>query len=144
MFQKAKGVTGFLAEMSEKAGPLNAMAYAISRGVGAREKRGVPKNAGISDDMYENKGQKNSDRGYPTIYMKTGNLTVISDDIDENKTLNTRFALAQRAILSGFVGNSLFAATRVYLAKRRLDYLCEGAATAGWQSAALRLIPIVH
>ena len=76
--------------------------------------------------------------------MKTGNLTVISDDIDENKTLNTRFALAQRAILSGFVGNSLFAATRVYLAKRRLDYLCEGAATAGWQSAALRLIPIVH
>jgi len=103
MFQKAKGVTGFLAEMSEKAGPLNAMAYAISRGVGAREKRGVPKNAGISDDMYENKGQKNSDRGYPTIYMKTGNLTVLSDDMDENKPLNTRSALAQRAMLSGSI-----------------------------------------
>jgi len=103
MLQKAKGDAGFLAEMSEKAGPLNAMAYAISRGVGAREKRGVPKNAGISDDMYENKGQKNSDRGYPTIYMKTGNLTVLSDDMDENKPLNTRSALAQRVMLSGFV-----------------------------------------
>ena len=59
MLQKAKRVTGFMAEMSEKSDPLNAMAYAISRGVGAREKRGVPKNAGISDDLYENKGQKN-------------------------------------------------------------------------------------
>ena len=144
MLQKAKRVTGFLAEMSETSDPLNAVAYTVLKGGWSPKKRGVPKNAGISDDVYENKGQKNSDRGYPTIYMKTGNLTVISDDIDENKTLNTRFALAQRAILSGFVGNSLFAATRVYLAKRRLDYLCEGAATAGWQSAALRLIPIVH
>jgi hypothetical protein len=53
--------------------------------------------------MYENKGQKNSDRGYPTIYMKTGNLIVLSDDVDENTPLNTRSALAQRAMLSGFV-----------------------------------------
>jgi hypothetical protein len=55
------------------------------------------------------------------MFMKTGDLTVISDDIDENKPLNTRSALAQRAMLSGFVGNSAFAATRVYLAKRRLE-----------------------
>jgi hypothetical protein len=44
--------------MSEKAGPVNAMAYTILRGVGARKKR-VSKNAGISDDIYENKGRKN-------------------------------------------------------------------------------------
>jgi hypothetical protein len=55
------------------------------------------------------------------MFMKTGDLTVISDDIDENKPLNPRSALAQRAMLSGFVGNSVFAATRVYLAKRRVE-----------------------
>jgi hypothetical protein len=37
------------------------------------------------------------------MFMKTGDLTVISDDIDENKPLNTRSALAQRAMLSGFI-----------------------------------------
>jgi hypothetical protein len=120
MFQKAKRVTGFLAEMSEKASPLNAMAYTVLKGGWSPKKRGVPKNAGISDDMYENKGQKNSDRRYPTIYMKTGNLIVLSDDVDENKQLNTRSALAERAMLSGFVGR-VFAATRIYLAKRRLE-----------------------
>jgi hypothetical protein len=31
------------------------------------------------------------------MFMKTGNLTVLSDDIDENKPLNTRSALEQRA-----------------------------------------------
>jgi hypothetical protein len=100
--------------MSEKASPLNAMAYTVLKGGWSPKKRGVPKNAGISDDMYENKGQKNSDRGYPTIYMKTGNLIVLSDDVDENTPLNTRSVLAQRAMLSSFIGNSLFAATRVY------------------------------
>jgi len=49
------------------------------------------------------KGKKNSCRGYPTMFMKTGDLTVISNDIDENKPLNTRSALAQRAMLSGFI-----------------------------------------
>ena len=58
MFKKAKGVTGFMAEMSEKAGPLNAMAYMILRGVGTRKKGGAPKNEGTSDDVYENKGKK--------------------------------------------------------------------------------------
>jgi hypothetical protein len=97
------------------------------------KKRGVPKNAGISDDMYENKGQKNSYRGYPTMFMKTSNLTVLSDDIDENKPLNARSALAQRAMPSGFIGNSLFAATRVYLAKRRgLKLPLRGATMADW------------
>ena len=103
MLQKAKRVTGFLVEMAEKAGPLNAMAYMILRGGWSPKKRGVPKNAGTSDDMYENKGQKNSDRGHPTMFMKTSNLTVLSDDVDENKQLNTRSALAQRAMLSGFI-----------------------------------------
>ena len=37
------------------------------------------------------------------MFMKTGDLTVISDDIDENKPLNTRSALAQRAMLSGSI-----------------------------------------
>jgi hypothetical protein len=46
MFQKAKGVAGFLAEMSEKTGPLNAMAYMISRGIGALKKGGPPKMQG--------------------------------------------------------------------------------------------------
>ena len=55
------------------------------------------------------------------MFMKTSNLTVLSDDINENKELNTRSVFAQRAMLSGFVGNSLFVATRVYLAKRRLE-----------------------
>jgi len=103
MLQKAKRVTGFLAEMSETSDPLNAVAYTVLKGGWSPKKRGVPKNAGISDDMYENKGQKNSCRGYPTMFMKTGDLTVISDDIDENKPLNTRSALAQRAMLSGFI-----------------------------------------
>ena len=132
MFQKAKGVTGFLAEMSEKAGPLNAMAYAISRGVGAREKRGVPKNAGISDDLCENKGQKNSYRGYPTMFMKTGNLTVPSDDIDENKPLNTRSALAQEPILSGFVGNICSPRREFTSRNGGLKLPLRGATTAGW------------
>jgi hypothetical protein len=98
MFQKAKGATGFVAEMSEKAGPLNAMGYMILRGVGARKKRGIPKNAGISDDIYENKEPKNCYRGYPTMFMKTSKLTALSDDIDENKPLSTRSALAQSAM----------------------------------------------
>jgi hypothetical protein len=42
MLQKAKGVTGFSAEMSEEAGPLNAMVYTILRGV-EPEKKGGPK-----------------------------------------------------------------------------------------------------
>ena len=53
-------------------------------------------------------------QGYPTMFMKTGNLIVLSDDVDENTPLNTRSVLAQRAMLSSFIGNSLFAATRVY------------------------------
>ena len=75
MFQKAKRVTGFLAEMSEKASPLNAMAYTVLKGGWSPKKRGVPKNAGISDDMYENKGQKKF-------------LSGISDDVYENRQLN--------------------------------------------------------
>jgi hypothetical protein len=74
MLQKAKRVTGFLVEMSEKAGPLNAMAYTISRGVGARKKGGSPKM-----------------QGYPTICMKIKGkkiLSGISDDVYENRRLN--------------------------------------------------------
>jgi len=74
MLQKAKRVTGFLVEMSDKAGPLNATAYAISWGVGARKKGGSPKM-----------------QGYPTMCMKIkGKKTVpgISDDVYENKQLN--------------------------------------------------------
>jgi hypothetical protein len=103
MLQKAKRVTGFMAEMSEKSDPLNAMAYAILRGVGARKKGGSPKMQGYPTICMKIKGKKNSCRGYPTMFMKTGDLTVISNDIDENKPLNTRSALAQRAMLSGFI-----------------------------------------
>ena len=35
------------------------------------------------------------------MFMKTGDLTVLSDDIDENKPLNTPSALAQHADLFG-------------------------------------------
>jgi hypothetical protein len=38
------------------------------------KKRGVPKNAGISDDVYENKGQKKCLREHPTMFMKTHDL----------------------------------------------------------------------
>jgi len=103
MLQKAKGDAGFLAEMSEKAGPLNAMAYMILRGVGARKKGGSPKTQGYPTICMKIKGKKNSYRGYPTMFMKTRNLTVLSDDMHENKPLNTRSALAQRVMLSGFV-----------------------------------------
>jgi hypothetical protein len=64
MLQKAKRVTGFLVEMSEKAGPLNAMAYTISRGVGARKKGGSPKM-----------------QGYPTICMKIKGKKILIGDI---------------------------------------------------------------
>jgi hypothetical protein len=75
MLQKAKRVTGFLAEMAEKSDPLNAIAYTVLKGGWSPKKRGVPKNAGISHDMYENKGQKKF-------------LSGISDDVYENKQLN--------------------------------------------------------
>jgi hypothetical protein len=70
--------------------------------------------------------------------MKTSNLTVLTDDVDENKPLNTRSAFAQRAMLSGFIGNSLLAATRVYLAKRRLE---AGSARAPLRPAGWRMVP---
>jgi len=104
MLQKAKGVTGFLAEMSEKAGPLNTVAYMILRGVGARKKGGSPKMQGYPTICMKIKGKKNSYRGYPTMFMKTGNLTVLTDDIDENKPFNTPSALAQRVTRTCLVG----------------------------------------
>jgi hypothetical protein len=58
MLQKAKGVAGFLAEMSEKAGPLNAMTYTISRGVGTRKKAGPPKMPGHPTMCMKIKGKK--------------------------------------------------------------------------------------
>jgi hypothetical protein len=64
MLQKAKRVTGFMAEMSEKSDPLNAMAYAILRGVGARKKGGSPKM-----------------QGYPTICMKIKGKKILIGDI---------------------------------------------------------------
>jgi hypothetical protein len=74
------------------------------------------------------------------MFMKTSNLTVLSDDIDENKPLNTRSALAQREMISGLVDNRLFAATRVYLAQRRLEAASARAPLrpAGWCRARLR------
>ena len=38
------------------------------------------------------------------MFMKTSDLTVISDDIDENKPLNTLSALAQRVTRTRLVG----------------------------------------
>ena len=58
MFKKAKGVTGFMAEMSEKAGPLNAMAYMILRGVGTRKKGGPQKMKGHPTMCMKTKGKK--------------------------------------------------------------------------------------
>ena len=96
---ESKGSYWFSGRNVRKSRPFECNGLRDFKGGWSPKKRGVPKNAGISDDMYENKGQKNSDRGYPTMFMKTGNLTVLSDDIDENKPLNTRSALAQRAML---------------------------------------------
>jgi hypothetical protein len=73
------------------------------------------------------------------MYMKTGNLTVLSDDIYENKPFNTPSALAQRQCSAV---SRLFATTRVYVAKRRLEAASARAplrcATSGSQTAPLR------
>jgi hypothetical protein len=58
MFQKTKAVTDFLANMSEKAGPLNATVYAISRGAGARKKGGPPEMKVFLTMLMKTKGKK--------------------------------------------------------------------------------------
>jgi len=72
--------------MSENFVCLNTMVYATSEGNWRPKKRGLPKNAGISDDVYENKGQKKCLREYPTMSMKINDLAFLSDDADENTT----------------------------------------------------------
>ena len=107
--------------MSEKAGPLNAMAYAISRGAGALKKVGSPKMQVYLTMCMKTKGEKNGFSRMSNDVDENKRLVTLSDDVDEKKVLSSPAALAQRAMLSGFAGNSLFAATRVYLAKRRLE-----------------------
>ena len=38
------------------------------------EKKGAPKNEGMSNDVYENKGQKNRHFGLETMLLKTNKL----------------------------------------------------------------------
>jgi hypothetical protein len=79
------GSYGFLGRCVREYRPFECCGLGDFKGAENMKKRGVPKNAGISDDIYENKGQKNGFRRYPTMFMKTSNLLVLSDDIYENK-----------------------------------------------------------
>jgi hypothetical protein len=59
-----------------------------------REKSGVPKNAGISNDVYENKGQNKSLLGMSNDVYENRKLSCFSEDVYQNKILNdllTRF-----------------------------------------------------
>ena len=49
------------------------------------KKGGTPRNEGISDDIYENKGRKKEGWESPTIVLKTIILYLLSEDVDENK-----------------------------------------------------------
>jgi hypothetical protein len=64
---------------------LNCQELVDSMGAGWREEKGGPKNEGISNDVYENKGQKIFPLECLTICMKTKKLRGLSSDIDENK-----------------------------------------------------------
>ncbi len=59
------------------------MVYAISRGAGALKKKGAPKNEGISNDVYENKRQKNSLSSMSNDVIESNRLVSFSDYIDE-------------------------------------------------------------
>ncbi len=85
------------------------------------EKSGVPKNAGISNDVYENKGRKKLPARMSNDVDENKQLVTLANDVFEKKVLSSSAALVQRAMLSGFVGNGVFAAPRVHIAKRRLE-----------------------
>jgi hypothetical protein len=55
------------------------------RGPGGLRKKGDPKNEGMSNDVYENKGREISSNESETMLMKTKKLSVSCYDVDEKK-----------------------------------------------------------
>jgi hypothetical protein len=73
---------------------------AISGGQETAEKRGSPKNEGISDDVYENKGKKNLYSGPVQKLQKTSKLFISVKMLLKNKAVIFYFIRIAESIMS--------------------------------------------